>query len=107
MSGGDERVYVPFAFGYTNYARLGAAQPIRFATIAGPGPDPAAGAILGGAGCAISARCADIDAAVCYLSWLHQPAYQAGAYFDNGGQPGLRSAWTDPEVDRKSGEFFS
>ena len=107
MSSGDEIVYVPFGFGYVNYSRLGVQKPIRFTTIAGPGADPAAGAILGGAGCAISARCADVEAAVTYLTWLHQPAHQAGDYVRHGGQPGLRAAWTDPEVDREAGGFFS
>jgi multiple sugar transport system substrate-binding protein len=107
MSSGADIVYVPFGFGYTNYSRVGVATPIHFTTIAGPGPDPAAGAILGGAGCAISAKCADVAAAVTYVSWLHQPSIQAGAYFDNGGQPGLRAAWTDVDADRKAGGFFS
>lgn len=107
MSRGDDIVYVPFAFGYSNYARAGAATPLRFTTIAGPGADPAAGAILGGAGCAISSTCAEIDAAVSYLSWLHQPATQTGPYFAAGGQPGLRAAWTDPTIDREAGGFFS
>ncbi len=73
MSSGDEIAYVPFGFSYVNYSRLGVPNPIRFTTIAGPGADPAAGAILGGAGCAISARCTEIEAAVRYLTWLHQP----------------------------------
>lgn len=107
MSSGDDIVYTPFAFGYTNYSRLGAKKPIRYTTIAGPGPDPVAGATLGGAGCAISARCRDVEAAVTYLSWLHTPEHQAGVYFQNGGQPGLRSAWIDPEDDREAGGFFS
>jgi multiple sugar transport system substrate-binding protein len=107
MSSGDDIVYVPFGFGYTNYSRLGAKKPIRYTAIAGPGPDPSAGAILGGAGCAISARCRDVEAAVTYLSWLHTPDHQAGPYFQNGGQPGLRSAWTDPDNDREAGGFFS
>ena len=107
MSTGDDIVYVPFGFGYTNYSRLGVKKPIRFTTIAGPAPDPAAGAILGGAGSAISATCADVEAAVAYLTFLHQPEHQRGAYVDNGGQPGLRAAWTDAEVDRKAGGFFS
>ena len=42
-----------------------------------------------------------------YLTWLHQPAHQAGDYVRHGGQPGLRAAWTDPEVDRAAGGFFS
>jgi multiple sugar transport system substrate-binding protein len=107
MSSGDDIVYVPLAFGYSNYARQGVAEPLRFTTFAGPGADPAAGAILGGAGCAISAKCQDVGAAVTYLTWLHQPEHQANAYFEAGGQPGLRSAWTDPVVDCAAGGFFS
>jgi multiple sugar transport system substrate-binding protein len=107
MSSSDDIVYVPFAFGYSNYARQGVAKPLRFTTVAGPGADPTAGAILGGAGCAISAQCQDIEAAVAYLTWLHQPEHQAGAYFDAGGQPGLRCGWTDPAADRATGGFFS
>jgi multiple sugar transport system substrate-binding protein len=107
MSTGDDIVYVPFAFGYSNYSRLGVAKPIRFTTIAGPGPDPAAGAILGGAGCAISSSCANVEAAVAYLRHVHTPGHQAGDYFAFGGQPGLRAAWTSAEVDRQAGGFFS
>jgi multiple sugar transport system substrate-binding protein len=107
MAAGDEIVYVPFGFGYTNYSRAGVKVPIRYTNIAGPGPDPAAGAILGGAGCAISAKCRDVEATVEYLAWMHQPAHQAGAYFRSGGQPGLRSAWTNAEDDREAGGFFS
>jgi multiple sugar transport system substrate-binding protein len=107
MSAGDEIAYVPFAFGYSNYSREGVAKPIRFTTIAGPGPDPAAGAILGGAGCAISSSCRNVEAAVAYLRYVHTPEHQSGAYFAFGGQPGLRAAWTDPGVDRAAGGFFS
>lgn len=107
MSTGDDIAYVPFAFSYTNYSRGGVQKPIRFATIAGPGDDPAAGAILGGAGCAISAKCREVEAAVTYLTWVHRPEHQAGDYFREGGQPGLRSAWTDAACDREAGGFFS
>lgn len=107
MSAGDDIVYVPYGFGYTNYARAGSAKPIRFTAVAGPGADPAAGAILGGAGCAVSSSCREVDAALTYMRWLHDPAHQAGDYFRFGGQPGLRSAWTSPENDQVAGGFFS
>lgn len=107
MSSGDEIVYVPFAFGYTNYSRQGAAKPLLYTNIAGPGPDPAAGTILGGAGCAISARCREVEAAVEYLSWAHQPEHQARDYYREGGQPGLRSAWLDPEANADCRNFFT
>lgn len=107
MSTGDDIVYAPFAFGYTNYSRAGLAKPIHFTTIAGPGADPTAGAILGGAGCAISSACRHVDAAVAYLSWVHRPEHQKGAYFEHGGQPGLRAAWTDAQVNAACANFFA
>lgn len=103
----DDLVYLPFAFGYSNYSRPGVARPLAFANVAGPGPDPRAGAILGGAGCAISAECRNVEAAVAYLTWVHQPSHQAGDYFTHGGQPGLRTAWTDASVNAASGNFFA
>lgn len=103
----DDLVYLPLAFGYTNYSRTGVAKPLTFANIAGPGPDPRAGAILGGAGCAISAECWNVEAAVTYLTWVHQPAHQAADYVVHGGQPGLRAAWTDPEANALCGGFFA
>lgn len=103
----DDLVYLPMAFGYTNYSRTGVTQPLTFANIAGPGKDPRAGAILGGAGCAISAQCQNVEAAVTYLTWVHQPSHQAGDYFVQGGQPGLRAAWVNPSVNAACGDFFA
>ena len=103
----DDLVYLPFAFGYSNYSRTGAAKPLAFADVAGPGPDPRAGAILGGAGCAISSECRNVEAAVAYLAWVHRPEHQAGDYFVHGGQPGLRTAWTDASVNAACGDFFA
>jgi len=106
MTTGDEIVYVPFAFGYSNYARRSAKKPLRFANIAGPGKDSQAGALLGGAGCAVSRSCRDVPLAVEYLSFVHSRAHQRGAYFDAGGQPGLLSAWQDERINHESGRFF-
>lgn len=106
MATSDSIVYCPYAFGYSNYARSDRARPILAANIAGPGADPRRGALLGGAGCAVTRSCTDLDAAVTYLRWLHQPEFQRGAYFETGGQPGLRSAWLDPRVNAMSRNFF-
>jgi multiple sugar transport system substrate-binding protein len=107
MSTTDEIAYVPYGFGYVTYCTPGAPRAIRFTDVAGPGPDPVAGAILGGAGCAISSRCQDVEAAVEYLTWVHQPAHMAGAYLAKNGQPGCRAAWTGAALDRRHGGFFS
>ena len=44
--------------------------------------------------------------AVDYLSFVHTPEHQKGIYFEAGGQPGLRSAWTDERVNHESGRYF-
>lgn len=107
MANGDTIVYCSYAFGYSNYARLDRKKPILAANIAGPGDDPRKGALLGGAGCSVTRSCTDMDAAMTYLRWLHRPEFQAGAYFDAGGQPGLRNAWTDARVNAQSQNFFA
>ncbi len=107
MTTSDEIVYVPYAFGYSNYARRGQRKPLRFTNVAGPGPDPVAGALLGGAGCALSRSCRDVPLALEYLQFVHAAEHQRGAYFDAGGQPGLLSAWCDQRLNEESSGFFS
>ena len=104
MSRADDVVYVPFAFGYSNYAR--GAKSLGFCDIAGPGSDPSAGALLGGAGCAITMSCRDVESAVEYLEFLHSGQYQTAAYFQSGGQPGRLSAWQDRQINEASSNFF-
>jgi multiple sugar transport system substrate-binding protein len=106
MTSSDEIAYVPLAFGYSNYARSNITKPLRFRAMAGPGPDPAAGGLLGGAGCAISAGCRDVPLAVEYLRFVHAAEHQRGAYFDAGGQPGLCSAWLDERLNQETQRFF-
>lgn len=107
MAEADEIVYVPLAFGYSNYARAGREPLLLAADFAGPGPDPAAGALLGGAGCAVTKSCRDVDAAARYLSFLHRPEVMATTYFEAGGQPGSRAAWLDEAVNAASNDYFS
>ena len=106
MAAGDEIVYVPLAFGYSNYARTGRSPPVLAADFAGPGPEPTAGALLGGAGCSLTRSCKDLEAAERYLTWLHTPKVMAGDYFAGGGQPGSRAAWLDEGVNAASNNFF-
>lgn len=107
MRASDDFAYAPLLFGYVNYARLDAPSP-RLAF----GEVPAvegnrAGALLGGVGLAVSRRCALREEAVDYAAFVAAPATQRGVYFEAGGQPAHSSAWSDAEVDRRAGEFFS
>lgn len=106
MSSGDDIAYISFAFGYSNYARQGVAKPILFTNVAGPGSDPRAGALLGGAGCVVTKSAQDLEAIGRYLRFVHDPAHQRGPYFDAGGQPGSRAAWLDERVNAHANGFF-
>ncbi|MER8392932.1 extracellular solute-binding protein [Mesorhizobium sp. M1340] len=100
----DDVVYVPFAFGYVNYASRADRPYLRFADV----PTPrSAGALLGGAGIGVSAQSKHKQAAVDYALFLCSPGYQRGDYVKSGGQPGSLAAWQDAEVNALSGGFFA
>lgn len=100
----DDVVYVPFAFGYVNYAAKTDGPYLRFADVPTPG---SAGALLGGAGIGVSAQSKHKQAAIDYALFLCSPDYQRGDYVKAGGQPGSLAAWKDAEVNALSGGFFS
>jgi multiple sugar transport system substrate-binding protein len=106
MSATDEVAYCPLAFGYANYARPGFRDRLVLAAPppAGDGGGPVG--TLGGAGLAVSARSRSVDEAVSYAAFVADPDTQRTVYFDGGGQPGYRSAWTDEAVNAAAGRFF-
>ena len=98
--------YCPLLFGYTNYSRTGYRdRVVSFADIPTVGDGPY-GAILGGAGLAISRRTAHPELAVRYALWLASGAVQRGLYVEHGGQPAHRAAWDDDEANALCGDFF-
>ena len=62
--------------------------------------------MLGGTGVAISTATAHRDQALAYAEWLVTQEHQRGTYFREGGQPARLGAWTDPEVNAASDDFF-
>ena len=108
MSYTDEIAYCPLLFGYSNYARASNDRHLcAFTNIPhseqGTGPY---GALLGGAGLAISSRCHEVTTACEYAQWVASPDCQRGIYISSGGQPGNRLAWTDPAVNAATNNFF-
>jgi multiple sugar transport system substrate-binding protein len=107
MATTDEVAYCPLAFGYSNYARPGfRPNLLRFA----PGPAGADGrptGTLGGAGLALSSLRPNVDAALAYARFVADPQTQRTTYFEGGGQPAHRSAWTDSVVNASSSGFFA
>lgn len=108
MSTGDEIAYSPLLFGYSNYARAGYRDHgIQFTNIpAAPDGNPQ-GAILGGAGLAISSGCQNPAIAADYAAFVAATDVQSGLYFDSGGQPGHRGAWRDQHTNMAANNFFT
>jgi multiple sugar transport system substrate-binding protein len=62
--------------------------------------------MLGGTGLAISSKSANREAAIRYAMFVASPEIQRGLYFECGGQPGSRSAWEDPALNKASSDYF-
>ena len=107
LSRRDDFVYCPFAYGYSNYSRTGYSENVLIfddmVDIEGHGR---CRTTLGGTGLAISSGCQALDIARDYAMFTASAAIQRTLFFDNGGQPGHRSAWLDAEVNRRSNNYF-
>lgn len=98
--------YCPFAYGYSNYSRTGYAQNL----LTTGGLVSFAGkplrSTLGGAGLAISRRCAHPEQAAAYAMYTAAAATQRTLYAFAGGQPGHRAAWQDAALNHATNGFF-
>ena len=107
LSRRDDFVYCPFAYGYSNYSRAGYSDHVLIfddmVDIDGQGRCQST---LGGTGLAISTGCQALEAARDYAMFSASPTIQRTLFFENGGQPGHRSAWLDAEVNRRSHDYF-
>jgi multiple sugar transport system substrate-binding protein len=101
----DDIALVPLTYGYSTYSST-AERPCRFADVPAVEGAPR-GAVLGGAGLAVSAACAQPEAAARFAAWASGGDAQRDIVARTGGQPGHRSAWDDPELDAISGGFYS
>ncbi|MGA8044069.1 MAG: extracellular solute-binding protein [Terracidiphilus sp.] len=108
LANGDRIAYCPFAYGYSNYSRSGYAKhPLAVGGLVSVNHGRRLRSTMGGAGLAVSRSTAYLDLAVQYAEFTASSAIQSTLYFDAGGQPGHRSAWTSDEVNRRSNQFFS
>lgn len=105
----DDAWYCPLTFGYSNYSRAGYAdRGIAFGDI--PSTDhggTAKGAVLGGAGIAVSAVGHAPELAAEYARWVSSDVVQRGEYMRAGGQPAAVAAWNDAEANRLTAGFFT
>ncbi len=107
LSRRDDYVYCPFAYGYSNYSRAGySANVLTFDDMVDIDQQVRCQTTLGGTGLAISSRCQTPEAARDYAMFTAGAEVQRTLFFENGGQPGHRSAWEDAEVNRRSNNYF-
>jgi multiple sugar transport system substrate-binding protein len=107
MSSGDETAYCPFAYGYSNYARARYAKyPIQFGGLVSLDDGTPLRSTLGGAGLAISKHTRYPEVAAAYAAFVASEQVQRGVYFESGGQPGHRKAWTDVAINGVCADFF-
>ena len=108
MSRTDEIAYSPLLFGYTNYSRPGfRPHLLRFCDIPNNAHGRPNGAIIGGAGLAVTSRCENAEVAADYAAFVASDEIQCGLFFDRGGQPGHRKAWLDARTNAEATGFFA
>ncbi len=106
MGAGDDIVYSPYLFGYTNYSRKGYAKNLVYFTNSPINPKHHISTILGGVGLAISANCKEVQTAVDFVSFAAHPDVQEDVYTSAAGQPGNLSAWTSKTNNELCSDFF-
>ena len=107
LSRREDYVYCPFAYGYSNYSRAGYSDNVLvFNDMVDIGGHGRCQSTLGGTGLSISTGCKSVEVACEYAMFCASPVIQRTIFFENGGQPGHRGAWTDDEVNRRSSNYF-
>jgi multiple sugar transport system substrate-binding protein len=93
MAEDGQIAYSPLAFGYINYTE----SAFRKHSLAFGNPPGGSGALLGGAGLAISRRTSNPEAAAAYCLFACGSTCQGTTFLKNGGQPGNGAAWHSAE----------
>lgn len=107
MTQGDAIVYCPFAYGYSNYARVGYARKLlHFHDLVTLNGLPMI-STLGGAGLAVSSQSQYIDVAMDYARFVASPEIQETLYVESGGQPGHLRAWKNEQVNAYTSNYFA
>jgi len=103
MASGENIAFLPACYGYSSYSRPGFAKyPLTFH----PTPIAPRGAVLGGAGLAISAFSKNRDLALRFLEWVTGADCQTNVYAVCGGQPAHAAAWDADLPNKLTGGFY-
>lgn len=107
MSRVGDITYIPLVFGYVNYSSPNMPHPVNFIDAPAMSVGGRRGSTIGGTGIAVTQRCQVTPALAEHLAWLLSDEAQRDFIPAHDGQPALRSAWTDAEVNRASRDFYT
>jgi multiple sugar transport system substrate-binding protein len=103
MAAGEGIAFLPACYGYSSYSRPGFAEyPLTFY----PTPITPRGAVLGGAGLAVSAFSKNRALALRFLEWVTGADCQTNVYAVCGGQPAHGAAWAADLPNELTGGFY-
>ncbi|QHN05364.1 extracellular solute-binding protein [Granulicella sp. WH15] len=107
LADSDTVAYCPFAYGYSNYARLGYGAHVLHNGGLVSFEGKTLRSTLGGAGLAISRSCKHLETALAYAEFTASELTQRTLYVESGGQSGHRAAWLSAEVNAHTHGFFA
>ena len=102
----NEIAYCPFAYGYSNYSRIGYSKNLlHFYDLVSLNGQNMTSA-LGGTGLAVSAFSKYIPEAIKYAEFTGSSYVQQNIFADNGGQPGHLQAWKNQRINNTTHQYF-
>jgi multiple sugar transport system substrate-binding protein len=106
MVNSDEIAYCPFAYGYSNYSRIGYSKNLlHFYDLVKLNDKPMISS-LGGTGLAVSSFSQHIPEAIKYAEFTGSSHVQQNIFSDNGGQPGHLQAWKNERINGITHDYF-
>ncbi|MFV5690086.1 ABC transporter substrate-binding protein [Flavobacterium sp. ZT3R25] len=106
MVNSDEIAYCPFAYGYSNYSRIGYSRKLlHFYDLVSLENQPMISS-LGGTGLAVSSFSEHIPEAIKYAEFTASSQVQQNIFSDNGGQPGHLQAWKSDRINQLTHDYF-
>lgn len=95
----------PWVYGYAPYGSAGG-QQVLFSDVVRIVPSGPLGSTLGGTGLAISKKARVTSALVDHVRWLMSVEAQTGLIPGHSGQPSMKAAWEDSQVNEECGDFY-
>lgn len=107
MSSSNDYWYCPFAYGYSNYSRLGYAKHLLSYTGLVAFNGKRLRSTLGGTGIAVSSFSKHKEIALQFAQDIVSPLCQQTFYVEHGGQPGHKEAWLNKQANSFTHNYFS